>query len=390
MRFNIVRPLHGALLAASTMLTACGFVVDEIFPPPPPAPAVVTVAAADLASARSSHTATLLGTGKVLATGGWSGTASLASAELYDLTGNTWIAAGSNAAARHSHTATLLPNGRVLVTGGRSSTAALSSVEVYEPTGSSWSAAGGLAAARYLHTATLLPSGKVLVAGGFDANRSVLASAELYDPTTDTWAAAGSLAMPRTYHSATLLADGRVLVAGGAAGDPFGSLGTSGSTPYASVELYDPTTNAWTAAASLVTARGAHTATLLSNGKVLVAGGAASHIVDSAELYDPAGDAWTPAVILINSRALHTATRLLNGKVLLTGGEGDTPILGVYRLLSSMELYDPATNTWLDAGHMLAAYRYSHTATLLWSGKVLLAGGNGNGPNGVVANAELY
>src|SRR5205823_13601604 len=126
---------------------------------------------------------------------------------------------------------------------------------------------GSLATARYFHTATLLPNGKVLVAGG-DGNGPSQESAELYDPASGTWTATGSLSPGTSEHTATLLPNGKVLVAGGVNGDifEFGSI-------LANAELYDPTSGTWTATGSLGAARGEHTATLLPNGKVLVAGG---------------------------------------------------------------------------------------------------------------------
>ena len=121
-------------------------------------------------------------------------------------------------------------------------------------------------------------------------------------------------------HSATLLPNGKVLVAGGY-NDTAGTLG--------SVEVYDPASNTWSAAGSLNSVRYAHTATLLPNGKVLVAGGvnysfSSYTYLGSAEVYDPASDTWSPAGSLGTARYLHTATldaqrrsaRLLAGTII--------------------------------------------------------------------------
>ena len=139
-----------------------------------------------------------------------------------------------------------------------------------------WSSTGSMLTGRAEHTATLLPDGRVLIAGGVADSREEerLASAELYDPATGTWQATGSMSIPRSWHTATLLLDGRVLVAGGtclgrfavgcAAKDPSGAM--------AAAEIYDPRTGTWTPAGDMTTPRSQHTATLLPDGMVLVAG----------------------------------------------------------------------------------------------------------------------
>ena len=288
---------------------------------------------------------------------------------------------GSLATARGGHTETLLPNGKVLVAGGVASNlfTTVGSAELYDPASGTWTATGSLGTARDLHTATLLPNGKVLVAGGDTGgpNASNLASAELYDPASGTWTATGSLAIARSLHTATLLPNGKVLVAGGF-NDSSGYL--------ASAELYDPASGTWIATGGLATARGGHTDTLLPNGKVLVAGGEngsnSSSFLASAELYDPASGTWSATGSLATARVAHTATLLPNGKVLVAGGFNDS--LGS---LASAELYDPASGTWTATGS-LTTVRRIHTATLLPNGQVLVAGGN-DGSN-ALASAELY
>lgn len=337
--------------------------------------------AASMTTARWFPTATLLRSGKVLVAGGSGGIAELASAELYDSATNSWSAAGSMATTRRSHTATLLPSGKVLVTGGAyfgiGYGVYLASAELYDPATNSWSAAGALATARSYHTATLLPSGKVLVVGGANYNDSgqfYLASAELYDPATNGWSAAGSLVSGRHDHTATLLPSGKVLVAGG--------LGPN-ATYLASAELYDPATNSWSAARSPAIARVNHTATLLlPSGNVLVAGGFNSTgNLSSAEVYDPARNSWSAAGALGTARGEHTATLLPSGRVLVAGG------FNVIANLTDVELFDPTTNSWSSTGS-LATGRTGNTATLLSSGEVLVAGGFCCGSG--LASAETY
>src|SRR5690349_6723749 len=129
---------------------------------------------------------------------------------------------------RYEQTATLLPSGKVLVAGGLRHipspyggfyiNVSWGSAELYDPAAGLWSSCGSLVTSRVDHTATLLPNGKVLVAGGYFDDGEIngrLASAELYDPATGAWSSTGSLSAPRRGATATLLPNGKVLVAGG-------------------------------------------------------------------------------------------------------------------------------------------------------------------------------
>jgi len=180
--------------------------------------------------------------------------------------------------------------------------------------------------ARDMHSASLLPNGRVLIAGGENSSANgAFAAAELYDPSSNTWSAAADMHAPRLGHTATLLKNGKVLVAAGFTSSPV--------DPFtASTELYDPMANTWTLVASLSTARDDHTATLLPDGTVLVVGGSgfAPGFIASAERYDPAMNTWSSAGSLSAGRTNHTATLLQTGAVLVTGGFGG---------VSSSELY---------------------------------------------------
>lgn len=321
---------------------------------------------------RESHTATLLPNGMVLAAGGFGGPGYLASAETYNPVSRTWRSTDSMSTARAGHTATLLPNGTVLVAGGQNCNCAggpVGSTEVYDPA-TGWSPTAGMSTPRVHHTATLLPNGRVLVAGGtidFTLD-TITATAELYDPATNTWSPAASMSTPRVGHTATLLTNGMVLVAGGS-----NNLSTTGIT--ASAELYDPVSNAWSSAGSMSTARAAHSATALPSGAVLVAGGGTNgnSPVATADLYDPVGSTWSSAASMSTPREGHTATLLLNGMVLVTGGVFTVNNTGSITTATA-ELYNPTTNIWASAASM-STPRENHTATLLQNGPLLVAGG---------------
>ena len=328
--------------------------------------------AGTLVENRYDHTATLLPNGKVLVAGGWSSSA-LNSAEVYDSATGMWSATGEMNTGRHLHTATLLPSGKVLVAGGWSGSSFLASAEVYDPVTGMWSKTGSMSKAREMPTATLLPNGKVLVAGG-SSGPSFLASAEVYDSATGTWSATGSMSIERSGHTATLLPNGKVLVTGGRPND-------SGFVVLASAEVYDPATGTWNSTGSMSIGRDGHTATLLPNGKVLVAGGWSSSALNGAEVYDPATGTWSAMAAMSIGHFLHTATLLPNETVLVAGGgHPDNPLV-------STELYDPALGRWSSTGAM-SIYRRQHTATLLLNGQVLVVGGDlvSNFPTG----HELY
>jgi hypothetical protein len=251
---------------------------------------------------------------------------------------------------------------------------------------SQWDFTGSLLIARYYHTGTLLPDGKVLVAGGTSARPRMfpspdfpypgIASTELYDPATGTWSATGLLNAGRLLHTATLLLNGKVLVAGGWPDHTHNGI-------MASAELYDPATGTWTPTGSMNVGRAAHTATLLPDGKVLVVG-ASRGFPNSAELYDPATGHWTFTGSTVTPLfGYHTATLLANGKVLVAAGYDSNG-----HVSANAQLYDPTTGTWTATGSLITA-RQDHKAALLPNGMVLVMGGS-NFVSGILASAELY
>ena len=266
----------------------------------------------------------------------------------------------------------------MLVAGGYDeSGAALGSAEVYNPASGTWSLTGSLNTARTSHTATRLSDGRVLITGGAVGDWSnettgetdllvIVATAELYDPASGTWSPTDTMSTARRYHTATRLSDGRVLVAGGISESSDGSTGGGYGGPMAGAEIYDPAVGIWSWTGSMSTVHASHTATLLADGRVLVAGGD-SNTMTIAEIYNPAARTWSLTGSMSTGRYVHTATRLSDGRVLVTGD----PFA-----LATTEIYDPALGTWSQAAR-LSTVRYSYTATLLSNNRVLVTGDGG-------------
>jgi hypothetical protein len=243
--------------------------------------------------------------------------------------------------------------------------------ELYQMGSHTFVATGSMGDARYGHTATLLRDGRVLVVGGADMMDGIdnLATAELYNPLTGKFTRTGSMAQGRANHTATLLADGRVLIAGGYGG---------GTLPLASAEIYDPTTGKFTTTGPMTVARMNHTATLLAGGSVLITGGvdSNSNVLSSAEIYNSSSATFHATGSMTTPREVHTATTLGDDRVLIVGGfTGGSPSLGPV-VLASAEIYNPGTGKFTATGSMKTA-RQGHTATLLIYGQVIVAGGTG-------------
>ena len=363
-----------------------------------------------LSFARVGASATLLQDGRVLVAGGGASssftTSTFNSAEVYDPKSSTWTPTGAMNVGREYQTATLLNNGTVLVVGGASGSG-VADEEIYDPKATGcgagisgcWTTVASLPQPLEGQTATLLPSGKVLVAGGDPqgANTEV-ASALVYDPVANTWTSVGSMAQARAFGTATLLQNGTVLVAGGCCA-------TFGVTT-ATAEVFNPTATGcgtgivgcWSTTGSLGEARQGATATLLPSGNVLVSGGngprtAPGQALTSMEEYNPSTRTWALVGLMQHPRVGHDAVLLSDGKVLLAGGLSNSWSIG--SPLSSSELFDPANpasttsaDSMLEARALLSGNTDlqdapSFTATLLNNGEVLATGG-------LDSTAELY
>ena len=260
-----------------------------------------------------------------------------------------------------------LDDGRVLLFGG---VAAGAGDAILDPaTGVLTPTTTAMIERRAGSTATTLTNGLVLIAGGEhpganSGNATSTATAELFDPATGRFTRTGSMATSRTRHTATLLSDGRVLVAGGwvARGGSFDKL--------ASAEVFDASTGSWTTVGSMASPRDSFTATRLADGRVLILGGWADGGLGpdaTAEVFDPLTGMFAAVNGMSIARGGHTATLLPDGRLLIVGGSPfDTE--------ARPELYDPATGS-SSLLPVLTTPRSGHSATLLPDGHVLIAGG---------------
>ncbi len=229
-------------------------------------------------------------------------------------------------------------------------------------------------------TGVVLNPATVVVGQSSTATVTVTDSGSVPPGTADTFTTTGAPATGRTGFTSTLFADGLVLVVGGT---------DANNNVLNTAEIYSVSNKTFSSTGNLNTARTGAVAVLLPTGKVLVAGGSsdgtANGALNSAELFDPsAGTFTTTSNTMTAARFGATATLLNTGKVLIAGGENSGGVL------NSAELYDPIADTFTATGN-LTAVRTGHSATLLGTGKVLVAGGSNDGTaNGALNTAELF
>lgn len=282
-------------------------------------------------------------------------------------------------APRSGHAAVVLTDNRVLLAGGWSGTSGVTNTaEVYDPATRRFSRVGSMAAARGECTATLLRDGRVLVTGGVGHDERALATAEIFDPRTNAFTAATPMNAARSQHTATPLNDGRVLIAGG------GSCDCGSKTVYRSAEIYDPAAGKFVPAGNLSGARYKHTAVLLADGKVLVAGGSDARdwrgLLASAELYDPSTQSFqtVPAMNSARFKLPQAAVRLANGDVFIAGGA------------AFPEVFRARDRVFRAGGEGFGSARYFASATVLKDGRVLVAGGYATEEGGLPATQQAW
>jgi hypothetical protein len=269
-----------------------------------------------------------------------------------------WAGTGALAQPRSAAAAVLLPDGRVLITGGDVNGVPSSSVEIFNADGSIRSGSP-MATARSGHSAFLLTSGEVLVTGGRTSGGGITNSAEIYDPTSNTWTAAASMQNARAGHTVIQLPDWTVLVVGGS--DPSGAV--------SAVERYTPDPDTFTHAGVLNQARVDAAAAVLDDGRVLVAGGSIAGVAqNTTEIFNPATGASVAGPALNSARVGATATALFDGRIAVIGGNNGA------NDLASADVYDPAAGTWtLVAGGTPRSRQFA--IALPFNNSILLSGG---------------
>jgi len=343
-----------------------------------------------MSTPRVGHTATLLPSGKVLIAGGViacsapTSCVGADSAELYDPATGAFAATGAMNTVRATG-GVLLPDGRVLFAGNDVS-GALFSIELYDPSTGLFNVVGRPATLSSFAPATLVNDGRVLLIGRVGTSLPAVYGAELYDPAAGTFSPVAN--WPQQLGSfLTLLADGRVLFESDDTGP----------------ELFEPVTGTFSLFMGPINTPlspppGSYGASLLANGKVLFAGGNSdSGNLSSAELYDSVAGAFAATGSMATARAIPSATLLSDGTVLVSGGlaQGNATMAGsgpVDYATDSAELYDPATGRFSATAGMTTP-RYDHRQVVLNNGQVLITGGRdvySPGSINAVSSAELY
>lgn len=318
-------------------------------------------------------TATLLGNGNVLITGGedFSAHNQTSSAELFNVSTHSSTALSDMTISRGEHTATLLQNGKVLITGGYSASGttsiATSSAEIFDPVANTFTPIGSMSQARVSHLAALLSSGNVLIAGGCLTGGNASLSTEIFNVSSGTFASGPQMSAPHCMGQITVLQSGKILISGGY--DPV-------SGTISGAELFDPTSNTFVSIGAMVQPRYNHTATLLSSGEVLFAGGfAAQGPTAGTEYYNPSSNSFSSGPALAAYRYGQQAALLPSGLVAIIGGDGpsstgfDSPVNDI----------DAVSTTQLTLGIGTVNGRVDAQSLVLGDSSVLIVGGGFGG-----------
>ena len=298
---------------------------------------------------------------------------------------------GDMARERKGHTATELPDGRVLLAGGeglgpQGQPTVLSGWELYDPDTQSftnykelaeWPAAQGMGAKRARHTASTLQDGRVLLAGGYGLGGLVQTATDIFDPAQGAqgspFSPAAPLAQPRVFHSATVLADGRVFVAGGSTLYDVGDAVASFNATLASTEIYDPATDSWSPGPNLPRRLAGHGASLLSDGRVLLTGGMAKAPGPAAPPAAQTDEAWyfDPVGNAISPAPPLATSRAFHSQI--ATGDGGAMVQGGYQFAPTA----PPSSDYQATAVTTLTHLALDAGGASWSNEVIINGGNG-------------
>jgi len=300
---------------------------------------------------RDTHTVTKLDDGKILVAGGLQGATYLADCRLYDPSTGIWSAAGSMILGRIGHAAVKLPNGKVLVVGGVTPGGVRTNTcEIYDPGLNTWSGA-----AAHPSTSIVRPSIHVITAGAEIGNVLVSAgeyniaasnASDVYNVAGNTWGGTSVIPAFHLSHGDIILPDGRIIL--------FGGLENEGVSPGSQVKvsIWDPATNTWSAGALLPGKRVFAGTALLPSGKVLIVGGSDETafpptVLATSEVYDPTGNSYVAGPVMATARFHHITQALSDGRVLVAGGAPTNATI-----TSTAEIYDEALGTFTATVNM--------------------------------------
>ena len=319
-------------------------------------------------------TSVALNDGRVLIFGNSETTGTVVS-DIFSPSTNSFSRTGDSQYGHRESPGILLANGKVLVAGGivdALNYRSTSTAEVFDPLTDTWSVTGSMSTERRGHFMIRLTNGKVLVGGGTDYNQNPLSSVELYDPATGLFSVLPNMPSQRQYANTALLPNGNVIVIGGRNG--------TGQANLTSAIIFDITANTWSSVSSQMPFGHEQGSVLvtLNDGRIMLAGGIYAYggtawASNQTTIFDPTTSIFSNGPNLVTPRYSHTAHVLQDGKVVFIGGHtpGDD--------LTTVEIYDPATNRMIQEANSMSSYRNQHSSALLQDGRVLIAGGNLSG-----------
>ena len=320
-----------------------------------------------MATPRIFATKTRLADGRVVITGGTeNGTSHFTSIDIYDPATGTTTAGAPMTYGRYGHSAILLNDGRLLIVGGLgegSTGAEVPQIELYNPATNSWTTGADTPHGATIPVLQLLADGRVLVATTRDANFQYQQT-DIYDPVSNSWSPAAMMNHPHSLAGSTKLPDGRIMVAGGQ--------GDGNDT----AEIYDPATDTWTEKAQLPEADfGISSLFVMPDGRVASVGS-----FNKIWFYDISTDTWTGAAANPTTIVYQIPMLLSDGRILLAGGIDSA--VQPFVSLNSTVVYDPSTDSWSSSVPMVMAHSIGN-AVGLDNGRYLVAGGYFDGNDAI-------